>query len=80
MGIDLALQGVEAGFEEQVLLFFELHLDAEGVPDLERDADDDGGAEADQNLRPIAESATSGEEPVQEMRERSRRDRPLPQR
>ena len=50
--IDLALQGVEARFEQQMLLFFELHLDAQSVPDLDRDADDDGRAEPHQHLHP----------------------------
>jgi hypothetical protein len=50
--IDLALEGVQTCFEEEMLLLFELHLDAESVPDLEGDADDDGGAEPDENLGP----------------------------
>ena len=52
VGIDLTLQGVEAGFEQEMLLLFELHFDAEGIPDLESDADDDGCAEPDQHLHP----------------------------
>ncbi len=48
--VDLALQGVEAGFEQEAGLLFELVLDADGVPDFERDADDDGGAGADGEL------------------------------
>ena len=50
--IDLALQGVEPRFQQEVLLLFELHLDAERVPDLEGDADDDGSAQPDQDLYP----------------------------
>ncbi len=45
--IDLALECVEAGFEEQTLLLFEGLLDADGVPDLEGNADDHGGAGPD---------------------------------
>ena len=52
MGVDLALQGVEAGFKHQPLLLFERHLDAERVPDLERDANHDRRAEPDQRLQP----------------------------
>ena len=52
VGIDLALQGVEPRFEQQMFLLFELHLDAEGVPDFQSDADDDGRAEPDQHLHP----------------------------
>ena len=52
MRVDLALESIEAGFEQEALLFFEGALDADGVPDFERDADDHGGAgpdgEADQ--------------------------------
>ena len=51
VGIDLALQGVEAGLKQEALLLFELELDAQGVPDLERDADDHGRAEPDQHLQ-----------------------------
>ena len=52
MGIDLALQGVKAGFKQQPLLLFKRHLDAQRIPDLERDADHDGRAEPDQRLQP----------------------------
>jgi hypothetical protein len=45
--IDLTLKGVKARFEEETLLFFEGSLDADGVPDFERDADDHGGAGPD---------------------------------
>ncbi len=48
--VDLALQGVEAGFEQEAGLLFELVLDADGVPDFERDADDDRRAGADGEL------------------------------
>jgi hypothetical protein len=36
--IDLALQRVEPGLEQQPLLLFKLHLDAQRIPHLERDA------------------------------------------
>ena len=49
MRVDLALEGVEARFEQEALLLFERLLDADGVPDLERDADDHGGAGPDGN-------------------------------
>ena len=52
MRIDLALQGIESCFEEEVFLLFEFHLDAESVPDFESDADDDRSAEPDQHLYP----------------------------
>ncbi len=45
--IDLTLEGVEAGFEEETLLLFEGLLDADGVPDFQGDADDHGGAGPD---------------------------------
>jgi len=50
--VDLALQGVEAGFEQQALLFFELEFYAQGIPNLKRDANDDGRAEPYQQLQP----------------------------
>jgi len=34
VGVDLALEGVEAGFEEEAGLLFELVLDADRVPDF----------------------------------------------
>src|SRR5579871_4656755 len=49
MGIDLALQGVEASFEQQVLLLFQLDLQAQGIPYLEGNADDNRSAEPDQD-------------------------------
>jgi len=49
--VDLALKGVEAGFKKETLLLFQLELDAEGVPDLERDSYDHGRAEPDENLK-----------------------------
>ena len=52
--IDLALEGVEAGFEQEMFLFLELDFEAEGVPHLEGDADDHGSAEPDQDLKPRA--------------------------
>ena len=52
MGIDLALQGVEPGFEQQTLLVFEFHLYAQRVPHLEGNAHHDGRAEPDQRLQP----------------------------
>ncbi len=52
MRIDLALQGIEAGFEDEAFLFLELDLDTECVPDLERDADDHRGTEPDQESKP----------------------------
>ena len=52
MGVDLALKGVEARFKQEALLLFELDFDAQGVPDLERDADVDGRAEPDEHLEP----------------------------
>ena len=50
--IDLALEGVELGFEQESRLFFELAFDADLVPDLQWDSDDDGGAETDGDLDP----------------------------
>jgi hypothetical protein len=50
--IDLALQGVEPGFEQQALLLFQLQFDAQRVPHLERNAHHDGRAEPDQRLQP----------------------------
>ena len=50
--IDLALQRVEPCFEEEMLLLFEFHLDAESVPDLDGNADDDGSANPNQHLYP----------------------------
>ena len=47
VGIDLALEGVEAGFEEEAFLLFEGALDADGVPDFEGNADDHGRAGPD---------------------------------
>ena len=38
MRIDLPLQRVEPRLQQQTLLFFELDLDAQGVPDLDRNA------------------------------------------
>ena len=37
--VDLALQSVETRFEQQAFLLFEASFGADGVPDLERDAD-----------------------------------------
>src|SRR5437016_10179089 len=39
MRIDLALQGVKPGFEQQLFLLFQLHLDARIVPDLDGNGD-----------------------------------------
>ena len=52
MRVDLALQGIEPGLEQQALLLFELHLDAQRVPHLERNAHIDGRAEVNQRLQP----------------------------
>ena len=45
--VDLALKGLKAGFEQKSLLLFKFELDANGVPDFERDADDHGSARPD---------------------------------
>ena len=45
MRIDLALQRIEPSFKQQPLLFFELHLDAQGIPHLDGNADHDRRAE-----------------------------------
>ena len=46
VGIDLPLQGVEARFQHQPLLFLQLDLDAAGIPDFERDGHHHRGADA----------------------------------
>ena len=45
--IDLALQRVQARLHQQAALLFQLALDADRVPDLQRNADDDRRAGAD---------------------------------
>ena len=51
VGIDLALECVEARFKQEAFLLFELELNAEGVPDFERDADHHDRAKPDQHLQ-----------------------------
>src|SRR5260370_30857288 len=60
MRIDLALEGVEARFEQQVLLLLKLDFQAEGVPDLESDTDHNRRAQPHQDLQaPRSEEHTS---------------------
>ncbi len=67
--VDLALQGVEARFEQEALLFFELQLHAQGVPDFDGDADDDGRGEQDECLQPPLRSEQSEQPTGKEVRQ-----------
>src|SRR5271155_4271321 len=53
MRIDLILQRLHPSLQQQALLFFELHLDAYAVPDLQLSADGDDrcGVNRDPNPR-----------------------------
>src|SRR6185503_19799236 len=52
MRIDLPVHCIEACFEKKMLLLLELHLDAQGIPHLQRNAHHDRSAETNKNLHP----------------------------
>src|SRR5947209_11518207 len=52
MRVDLALQCVESGLQEQSLLLFQLQLNSSGIPDLDRNGHSRNGAGVNRNLHP----------------------------
>ena len=52
MRIDLALQGIETGLQQQPLLLLQLDFDAGGIPDLDRDRYRGNRSGKDRDLNP----------------------------
>jgi hypothetical protein len=63
VGIDLAGEGIHAGFEQELLVALKIHLDARVVPDFERCGDGHERGDDGQDEPPVP-LGVNGEEPV----------------
>ena len=52
MRIDLVLQGLHAGVQQQTFLLFEFDLNSDAIPNLKLGADDHNGSSIDERLHP----------------------------